>query len=210
MAKKKKKSARSKSSAKSKKSTAPLKKAKTIGILHSGSADQNGDTIQAFMAELGYQGYTVGQNLTVAPNGIPLWSNDDPNLLAKNAATLAATDPDLDLDLDLIIAAGGTASVYAIQEAQNQTGDDTNVVFTSFSQLTRPAANMTGVDARTSDLDQSRLMQLYDLLKKPKQTTFGVLENPSRNDYDPNILQAVAAKLNSSVQRENLEEIIQF
>jgi ABC-type uncharacterized transport system substrate-binding protein len=192
MAKKKKKSAKSKSSAKSKRSTTLPK----IGILHSGSAGPiNDPLITAFIDGLGDGGYNAG-DFTLDP---PLWSNDDPNLLAQNADTLARNG------FNLIIAAGGPASVYAIQEAQNATGTNTNVVFTSFSQLTRPAPNMTGVAARTSELDPSRLAQLHKLVQKnPKwadQKTFGVLENPLRNDYDPTILDDVADELNIQLKR---------
>ena len=96
----------------------------------------------------------------------------------------------------------------AILGAQNYAKTDTNVVFTSFSQLTKPAPNMTGVDARTSDLDPSRLMQLCDLVQKdPKwanQKTFGVLENQTRQDYKSENLQDMADQLNIGLDRVNV------
>jgi ABC-type uncharacterized transport system substrate-binding protein len=190
MAKKKKKSGKSKSSAKS-------KAKKTIGILHSGRGnDINKKSIKAFIDELGYYGYEVNQNLTLDPPD-PLWSNDDLNLLANNAQTLARNSK-----LDLIIAAGGPSSVYAILDAQNAEKTNTNVVFTSFSQLTKPACNMTGVGARTSELDSVRLALLNKLA--PGQTTFGVLENQSRKDYDRAILQCVATRLKFDLNRVNV------
>jgi ABC-type uncharacterized transport system substrate-binding protein len=198
MAKKEKKSARSKSSAKSKKSTTPLKPNKTIEILHSGSDNKiNNKSIKAFLDELANNGYKVNQNLTLDPKG-PLFSNDDPGLLATNATTLAGNSA-----LDLIIAAGGPPSVYAILDAQNSAKTDTNVVFTSFSQLPSPASNMTGVDARTSELDPFRLTKLYNLVHPqwPDQTTFGVLENNTREDYDPTSLDKVAHDLNIKLNR---------
>jgi len=202
MAKKKRKGAKPKSSAKSRKSTRPLKPNKTIGILHSGSAGKSNDpSINAFLAELDDRGYKLNQNLTLDPKK-PLWSDDDPKLLNKNAYTLATTK------LDLIIAAGGPPSVYAIRNAQTKARTNTNVVFTSFSQLTKPAPNMTGVDARTSDLDPSRLMQLCDLVQKdPKwanQKTFGVLENQTRQDYKSENLQDMADQLNIGLDRVNV------
>jgi len=107
MAKKKKKSAKSKSSAKSKKSTTPLKPNKTIGILHSGSDNKiNNKSIKAFLDELANNGYKVNQNLILDPKS-PLFSNDDPGLLATNATTLAGNSW-----VNLIIAAGGPPSVY--------------------------------------------------------------------------------------------------
>jgi putative ABC transport system substrate-binding protein len=193
----KKKSAKSKSSAKSKKSTTPQKPNKTIGILHSGRDNKiNNKSIKAFLDELANNGYKVNQNLILDPKN-PLFSDDDPTLLDQNAAKLVRTK------LDLIIAAGGPPSVYAILKAQSNAKTGTNVVFTSFSQLTSPASNMTGVDARTSDLDPFRLTRLYNLVhqKWPDQTTFGVLENDTRKDYDRTILDKVAVNLKIQLNR---------
>lgn len=173
----------------------------TIGILHSGSGPTNTPInekmIEAFIDELANNGYKVNQNLFLDPKD-PLWSDDDPTKLANNARTLATN-----AELDLIIAAGGTASVYAVRDAQIVARTNTNVVFTSFSQLTPPTSNMTGVDARTSELDPFRLNKLYDLVhtQMPDQTTFAVLENNQRKDYDPTILGKVAADLGIQLNR---------
>jgi putative ABC transport system substrate-binding protein len=198
MAKKKRKSAKSKRSTRSKKSKTPPKPNKTIGILHSGSAGAiNDKSIKAFLDALAANGHKVNQNLTLVPN-TPLWSNDDPTVLATNAATLADNP-----GLDLIIAAGGPPSVFAILKVQSATNTNTNVVFTSFSQMTSPASNMTGVDARTSELDRIRLTKLYNLVHQQwlDQTTFGVLENDTREDYDCTILDKEAAKLKIQLNR---------
>jgi ABC-type uncharacterized transport system substrate-binding protein len=191
------KSAKSKKRPGSRKST-PSKPNKTIGILHSGSAGStNNKSIKAFLDELAANGYKANQNLTLDPT-TPLWSNDDPGLLATNAATLAGKS-----GLDLIIAAGGPPSVFAILHAQSRANTDTDVVFTSFSQLTSPASNMTGVDARTSELDPYRLIKLYNLVHPqwPDQTTFGVLVNNTREDYDPTALDKVAHDRNIQLDR---------
>jgi ABC-type uncharacterized transport system substrate-binding protein len=201
MAKKKRKSAKSKRSTRSKKSKTPPKPNKTIGILHSGSAGAiNDKSIKAFLDTLAANGYKLNQNLTLDPS-TPLWSSDDPTVLATNAATLAGNP-----GLDLIIAAGGPPSVFAILEAQSVKNTDTNVVFTSFSQMTSPASNMTGVDARTSELDRVRLTKLYKLVHPQwrDQTTFGVLENDTREDYDSTILDKEAAKLKIQLKRVNV------
>jgi hypothetical protein len=172
----------------------PQKPNKTIGILHSGSAGRINDrSITEFLGVLDQNDYKLNKNLTLDPNRT-LWSDDNPKLLGDNADTLA-TNP----KLDLIIAAGGPPSVYAILNAQNKARTNTNVVFTSFSQRTSPTSNMTGVDALTSELDGTRFRMLYDLMQKdPKwanQKTFGVLENPQRNDYNPAILDDLAVAL---------------
>src|SRR3974377_846747 len=103
--------------AKSKKNT--QKPHKTIGILHSGANGKHDKEIAAFTKALGQTGYT---NVTIVGH---LWSYDDPQTLANNAQTLAAPNA----GLDLIVAAGGTASVYALVDAQSKAGTNTNVVF---------------------------------------------------------------------------------
>jgi putative ABC transport system substrate-binding protein len=195
------KSAKSKKRAVSKSSTPPPKPNKTIGILHSGSAGStNNKSIEAFLDKLAANGYKMKQNLALDP-ATTLWSNDDPGLLAKNADKLAGNS-----GLDLIIAAGGPPSVFAILDAQRRAKTDTDVVFTSFSQLTSPALNMTGVDARTSELDPYRLAKLYNLVHPqwPDQTTFGVLQNNARKDYHPAALESMADHLNIKLDRVNV------
>jgi len=168
----------------------------TIGILHSGTDNGKHDKeIAAFISTLKKAGYSKPKNLTITG---PLWSDDDPATLAQNAKTLADTVP----RLNLIVAAGGTASTYAAQAATK--ANRIPVVFTSFSQLTSPASNMTGVDARTSELDVIRLAKLYDLVHAqwPNQLMFGVLENPSRKDYDHQKLDDVATRLGIQLDRK--------
>jgi len=165
--------------AKTKKASRPKKgkrkAAKTIGILHSGTAGKHDKEMKAFMKGLGTQGYT-SSNLTIVG---PLYSDDDPALLDSNAGTLAR-----DASLNLIIAAGGTRSVYAMQNAQTAARTSTDVVFTTFSQSSAPAPNMTGVNAMTSALDIARLQTLHTIA--PNETTFGVLENQTRRDHADN------------------------
>src|SRR5262249_24591517 len=119
------------------------KPAKTIGILHSGTMGKHNKVIAQFKNYLKKAGYSAPPNLTIAPKGKPLWSEDDTQKLQDNANTLAGIS-----GIDLIIAAGGSASVYAAQLA---TKGGINVVFTTFSKWNGPAQNMTGVCARTSE-----------------------------------------------------------
>lgn len=122
-------------------------------------------------------------------------------MLVKNADELAGNSR-----LDLIIAAGGPPSVFAILDAQSLAKTDTDVVFTSFSQQTSPAVNMTGVDARTSELDPYRLAKLHNLVHSqwPDQTTFGVLQNNHRKDYRPAALHEMADYLNIKLDPANV------
>jgi putative ABC transport system substrate-binding protein len=170
------------------------KPAKTIGILHSGTKGKHDKVIAEFKKYLKQAGYSEPTNLTIAPNGIPLWSEDDPQKLQDNANTLAGIQ-----GIDLIIAAGGSASAYEAQRATS--GSRIKVVFTTFSKWNSPAPNMTGVCARTSELDRDRLTNLYNLVQPQPQTTFGVLENQKRSDYDKTKLDDEARRLNLRLDR---------
>jgi putative ABC transport system substrate-binding protein len=172
------------------------KTAKTIGILHSGTdSKRQQKEIAALINSLDQAGYSVGRKtLTIVPNGAPLWCHDDPKELQDNAHALAVNK-----GIDLIIAAGGSASTYEVASATAGTG--INGVFTTFSKRISPAANMTGVCARTSELDVDRLTNLYQLVQPPPQTKFGVLENPTRKDYDPAPLQVEADRLQIEIER---------
>lgn len=188
----KKKTARSKMTA---------KPAKTIGILHSGTRGKHDVQIRELKKFLRDNGYAEATNLTIAPNRAPLWSDDDPQKLKDNAKTLADM-----AGLDLIIAAGGSASVYAAQAATAT--NHRHVVFTTFSKRISPASNMTGVCARTTDLEVDRLTNLYNLMltEQPGQTEFGVLENQTRQGYDPQILQNEADRLHIILNRKDVHK----
>lgn len=179
-----------------KKTSTRTKLAKTIGILHSGTAPRHDKEIAALLNFLKQAGYSVGTNLTIAPNGKPLWSHDDPKELQDNADTLAGIP-----GTDLIIAAGGSASTYEVARATNLR---INGVFTTFSKHISPATNMTGVCACTTELDVSRLTNLYNIVQPPlppPKTTFGVLENQRRIGYDPTPLKDEGDRLNLNLDR---------
>jgi putative ABC transport system substrate-binding protein len=156
------------------KPTRPAKPAKTVGILHSGTAGKHDKEMAALFKALKTAGYDKG-NLTIAPKGDPLWSDDDPKQLSDNADTLAKIT-----GINLIIAAGGTASAYAARDATKT--NNVPVVFTTFSQATSPASNMTGVCAQTSGLDVARMQKLYEANGKPSR--IGFLANNTRPNYD--------------------------
>jgi ABC-type sugar transport system substrate-binding protein len=107
---------------------------KTLGIMHSGHQGKQQASIKYFKDEL--DRWVKGTAITIVWDSAGvLWSDDDPNLLAQNADTLARN-----ANLDMIIAAGGSASVYAVQAAQTAAGTNTNVVFTTFSQMNSPCS----------------------------------------------------------------------
>jgi ABC-type uncharacterized transport system substrate-binding protein len=202
MAKKKRKSAKSRKSGRAKKPAKPdktigiAKPDKTIGLLHSGRSNRHANEMTALKDALKNAGYDPNKNLAIDEH----WSDDDPQKLADNANMLANDDT-----LDLIIAAGGTASVYALYHAQNRSKIiNKNVVFTSFSQQKPPAPNMTGVNAQTSGLDVARMQYLYG--QYPTQTTFGVLENQTRPDFDLSILQDWADQTDVKLDRHSVSK----
>lgn len=198
---KRKTSSTKKKIAKTKKTAKTAKPAKTIGILHSGTRGKHDVQLRELRKFLKNNGYSEPTNLTIAPNQSPLWSDDDPQKLTDNAKILADMP-----GLDLIIAAGGSASVYAAHAATAT--NHRHVVFTSFSQRISPASNMTGVCARTTELDRDRLTNLYNLMlsERPGQTEFGVLENQKRQGYDPQILQDEASRLHIDLNRKDVHK----
>ena len=133
----KRKSAKSSKSGRAKK---PAKPDKTIGILHSGRSNRHANEMKALTDALKKAGYDPNKNLSIDEH----WSDDDPQKLADYANMLANDDT-----LDLIIAAGGTASVYALYHAQNRSKIiNKNVVFTSFARMSLAAASADAAPLR--------------------------------------------------------------
>jgi ABC-type uncharacterized transport system substrate-binding protein len=137
----------------------------TIGIIHSGS----GTTVQqreldAFTDSLAQAGYVDGQNgfSILKP---PPWGNDNSQQLRAHADNFVRQG------VSVLVAAGGSISAQVAQQATAASG--TNVVFTSAAYQTSPAPNMTGICARTAELDPTRLILLHELM--PAATTIGVL-----------------------------------
>jgi putative ABC transport system substrate-binding protein len=147
----------------------------TIGIMHSGSTTDNyhDANIDAFLTELRSL-YNQPQPLTVLPT---VWARSVSANLKGLAEGLVAQN------VDLIVAAGGTRSAEAAQKATKTS--NISVVFTSadhsFSHQTPFPANMTGVCAHTSDLNDERLKLLIEL--KPAANNIGILLNSNRTDH---------------------------
>jgi putative tryptophan/tyrosine transport system substrate-binding protein len=148
-----------------------------LEFIHSGSNNtKHDDHINALKEGLAWAGYNagVGGNVTILPT---LWADNHPAKLATDAHTLINTN-----HVDVLVAAGGTASSQA---AQNETAATLRppVVFTSVAEPRLLPANMTGICARTSELDAERLSLLRELL--PGKTNFGALFNHLRFNKDP-------------------------
>jgi putative ABC transport system substrate-binding protein len=141
----------------------------TVGIIHSGSPGPvQMKEIATLALNLESAGFVDSQNgFSIAA---PRFGNDDPQKLRNHA------DFFVQQTVDVLVAAGGSISARVAKEATATSG--TPVVFTSVADPVSPAANMTGVCARTTELDPTRLILLHELI--PAETTIGALVNSSR------------------------------
>ena len=143
-----------------------------IGIMHSGTKGKHDNPINAIIDGI--------KSLGLSDTG----SNPDFKVPPPKYADDQSLDPiakslDSDATIDLIVAAGGTASALAAKSATSGSGK--RVVFTSVAAWPTAVANMTGIIARTTELDRDRLERLAKLL--PKNATVGVLLKANRPDY---------------------------
>jgi len=133
-----------------------------VGIIHSGTNGRHGAHITAFK-----EGMALFTNIN--PRN-PRWAND-------HHATLDSLATDLvNAGVSVLVAAGGSRSAIAAKNATTTK----SIVVTSVSDPTRPAANVAGICARTTQHDPDRLQLLLELL--PGATKIGALYNPSRFD----------------------------
>jgi putative ABC transport system substrate-binding protein len=155
----------------------------TIGIVHSGTQGNADDQINAFKHSLGLAGYEDGTDVDVLPE---LYANDVRANMAQHASDLITKS-----NVNVLVAAGGSACTYEAMYARQAAGANLPIVFTSFSDTTPPGTNMTGVCARTSELDPRRLELLAELsIKGPpvtQITQIGVLTNSSRDNFNNQI-----------------------
>ena len=93
---------------------------------------------------------------------------------------------DLDTNIHIIVAAGGTASALAAKDQTGPppkgSGSGKTVVFTSVAAWPISVPNMTGIIARTTELDPDRLEKLLKLL--PNKPKVGVLLNNNVRIYN--------------------------
>jgi putative ABC transport system substrate-binding protein len=142
-----------------------------IGLLHSGSADDQVNLVAATRQGLKEAGYTEGQNLTIEYR----WADGKYDRLPAMAAEL------VDRHVALIIAAGGTDPARAAKAATSSIP----IVFVSaadpvsaglVASLSRPEGNVTGINMIGASLEAKRLELLRELV--PQASTIGVLINP--------------------------------
>ena len=142
-----------------------------IGLLHSGSADDQASLAAAARAGLKETGYTEGQNLRIEYR----WADGQYDRLPGFAADLVIRH------VALILAAGGTDPARAAKAATSTIP----IVFVSaadpiraglVTSLSRPEGNVTGINMIGASLEAKRLELLHELM--PQASSIGVLINP--------------------------------
>jgi putative ABC transport system substrate-binding protein len=142
-----------------------------IGLLHSGSADDQATLVAATRQALKEAGYTEGQNIRIEYR----WAEGNYDRLPGMAADL------VERRVALIIAAGGTDPARAAKAATSTIP----IVFVSaadpvraglVASLSRPEGNVTGINMIGAMLEAKRLELLHELV--PQASIIGVLINP--------------------------------
>jgi putative ABC transport system substrate-binding protein len=142
-----------------------------IGILHSGSAEDQASLVAAARDGLRETGFVEGRNLKIEYR----WADGHYDRLQQLAAELVAKN------VALILAAGGTDPARAAKAATSTIP----IVFVSaadpvrtglVTSLNRPEGNVTGINMLGALLEAKRLELLHEAV--PKATAMGVLINP--------------------------------
>jgi putative ABC transport system substrate-binding protein len=142
-----------------------------IGLLHSGSTDDQASLVAATRQGLKEAGYTEGQNLTIEYR----WAEGKDDRLPRMAAEL------VDRRVALIVAAGGIDPARAAKAATSTIP----IVFVTaadpvraglVASLSRPEGNITGINMVGAALEAKRVELLRELL--PQASVIGVLINP--------------------------------
>lgn len=148
-----------------------------IVYLSGRSAATDTHLLEAFREGFKSAGFVDGQNVTMDVR----WANGRYGDLAKMAAEVVATRP------DLIVAVGGNPVGLAAKQATSTIP----VVFGAgadpakiglVANLNRPEGNLTGMTLWANELDAKRLDLLHDML--PKARTVAVLMNPDNPGYE--------------------------
>jgi putative tryptophan/tyrosine transport system substrate-binding protein len=145
----------------------------TVGIMHSGSQNADGNNVTAFKDSL-QAGYAAVNYVG------PLYAKD----LNQNLSTLA--NQLLAANVDILVAAGGSRSAEKASTARGNRNTPI-ILFTSVAPYigNNPPQNMTGVCAHTSDHDVARLNWLIQMQLKGNR--IGVLRNSDRGDQQKQI-----------------------
>jgi len=171
-----------------------------IGYLDSRSSDAAENRLRGFRQGLKEAGYIEGENITI----VYRWADDRVDRLPLLAAELVSRS----------VAAIITAGVPSSSAAKTATttipiifivGTDP-VQLGLAASLSRPGANLTGINLFTSELAAKRLEVLRDLLPQAKQ--MGVLVNPAdagATDAQLRDIDAAARAMGLQIQVHNAD-----
>jgi putative tryptophan/tyrosine transport system substrate-binding protein len=156
-----------------------------IGFLSSRSPEDAAPHTAAFLAGLRSFGYVDGSSVRIEWR----WARGDYDRLPALAGEIIALQP------AVVVAAGGTPSARA---AKAVTSSIPVLFVTSaavegglVASLSRPGANVTGVDLMTGSLGGKRLEILIQLV--PNAATIGFLVNPGSSNVEAEIQDVVEA-----------------
>ncbi len=167
-----------------------------VGFLNSASPGPFKNYVAGFRAGLKETGYVDGENVTIEFR----WAEGDYDRLPEMAADLVRGK------VAVLVATGGSPSAMAAKIATSTIP----IVFTSgidpvqsgyVTSLSRPGANMTGVNIFNNVLDGKRLGLLHALI--PGIQLIGVLFNPDRSDQT-NAVRAVQEAARAIGQKVHL------
>jgi len=169
-----------------------------VGLLHSGSPDDQVNLVSATRNGLKEAGYIEGQNLKIEYR----WAEGRYDRLPGLAAEL------VNLHVALIIAAGGSDPARAARDATSAIP----IVFVSaadpikaglVASLNRPEGNVTGISLIGSTLEAKRLELLHEML--PQASTIGVLINPKYSAAKAQLQEAeeATARLGTKLVSQN-------
>ncbi len=146
-----------------------------LGFLHASSPTAN--ALAAFRQGLSEAGYMEGRNVTIEYR----FAEGDYGRLLDLAGELVARR------VDVIVTGGGAAPAQAAKALTSAipivfaaTADPVGAGLVA--SLSRPAANLTGIAALTSELDGKRLELLREVM--PNRGVIGLLVNPRRSGAD--------------------------
>lgn len=143
-----------------------------IGYLDIRSSDGMESRLRAFRQGLKEVGYSEGENLKIEYR----WADNRADRLAEMTAELVRRKP------AVIVATGGPQAALAAKAATTSipviflVGEDPTRLGL-VSSLTRPSANLTGVNLFANELEAKRLELLHQLL--PRATRIAILLNPA-------------------------------
>ena len=148
-----------------------------VGILHSGTARKHDKHINPLKNKI-----DITPGHTILP---PRFASDNKGgELHRHAQDLVMQD-----NVDVLVAAGGTDCAGEANWASHLVKPPKLVVFTSVGGSFVPADNMTGICARTSDLDAVRLYLLHEFLPASKHIGVLTSSRPLRPDLQQAAVQ---------------------